>query len=154
MRRGQVFNILEKFKNYKDIELVTSSAENKFQIIKEKNIKIVKLPIKKKNLHYWTQKEILDYSFKAYKYYKGKDYDLIYAFFGVPCGFIAYLLKKPYIISLRGSDIPGFNERFGFGVNIVLDHYICLGDQGQFQDQLEEYQDQDYYLLDKFIILD
>jgi glycosyltransferase involved in cell wall biosynthesis len=34
------------------------------------------------------------------------------AFFGVPSGMIAYLLKKvfniPYVVSLRGGDVPGF----------------------------------------------
>lgn len=38
--------------------------------------------------------------------------DVTLAFFGAPSGMIAYLLKKlfhiPYIVSLRGGDVPGF----------------------------------------------
>lgn len=38
--------------------------------------------------------------------------DIVLAFFGVPSGVIAYFFKKqfkiPYIISLRGADVPGF----------------------------------------------
>ena len=38
--------------------------------------------------------------------------DLILAFFGIPCGLTAYSLKQilgiPYIVSLRGGDVPGF----------------------------------------------
>ncbi|HID28004.1 MAG TPA: glycosyltransferase family 4 protein [Methanosarcinales archaeon] len=72
----------------------------------------------KKKLHYWTQREILAYSKRAYKYIKKlmqiKKYDVTHAFFGIPSGAIAYLFKKeiPYVVSLRGSDVPGFNKRF------------------------------------------
>jgi len=38
--------------------------------------------------------------------------DVILAFFGVPCGPIAWLIEKfsgiPYLVSLRGGDVPGF----------------------------------------------
>jgi len=38
--------------------------------------------------------------------------DMIIAFFGLPAGFIAWRFKKafgaPYIVSLRGADVPGF----------------------------------------------
>jgi glycosyltransferase involved in cell wall biosynthesis len=45
---------------------------------------------------------------------KEKEYDLCHAFFGIPCGAIAYQFRNkiPYIVSLRGSDVPGFNKRF------------------------------------------
>lgn len=102
------------------VDLVTSSAKGMAEIESiGKNITIYKVPIHKKDIHYWTQKEILDYSWKA----NGKikelmrtyRYDVIHAFFTVPCGALAYLYKKnvPFIVSLRGSDVPGFNKRFG-----------------------------------------
>ncbi|MCU0598944.1 MAG: glycosyltransferase [Desulfobacterales bacterium] len=41
-------------------------------------------------------------------------YDLIHYFFGLPTGFLALLpgphRKIPYIVSLRGSDVPGYDE--------------------------------------------
>jgi len=104
-----------------EVDLVTSSPNTKFK--KEElgdNIVIHKLPIGKKKLHYWTQREILAYSKRAYKYIKKlmqiKKYDVTHAFFGIPSGAIAYLFKKeiPYVVSLRGSDVPGFNKRFSF----------------------------------------
>jgi glycosyltransferase involved in cell wall biosynthesis len=76
------------------------------------NVTIHKLHVKKKNMHYWTFKELLVWSIKAYFYAKRfKNYDIIHAWFGWPCGVIAYMLRKPYIISLRGSDVPGYNPR-------------------------------------------
>ena len=44
-----------------------------------------------------------------------KKYDLYHAIFGFPSGMVPFLIKKyPYIVSLRGSDVPGFmNPRFG-----------------------------------------
>jgi len=114
------YYILKEFsqKDGIEIDLVTSSATSKFEIERiGKNITIYKLPINKKEIHYWTQKEIFLYSLKALKYINKlnvTNYDLIHAFFGIPCGAVAYLFRKkiPYIVSLRGSDVPGFNSRF------------------------------------------
>ena len=116
------YYILKEFSG-KDIEvdLVTTSPTGKFEQDRMgENITIHKLPVRKKRIHYWTQKEVLSYSWKAYRYIKRlkeeRKYDLIHAFFGIPCGAIAYRFRKemPYVVSLRGSDVPGFNERFSF----------------------------------------
>jgi len=99
------------------IDLVTSSVD-KFRIEQfSDNITIHFLDIGKKgNLHFQSNKDLLVYSWKAYWYSKKlkkkERFDLIHAFFGVPCGFIAMLLKIPYIVSLRGSDVPFYNKRF------------------------------------------
>jgi glycosyltransferase involved in cell wall biosynthesis len=100
------------------IDLVTSSANGIFEkeVITD-TISIYKLPVKKKSIHYWTMNEIVSYSLQARSFIKKmgpEKYDLIHAFFGVPCGVLAHRYRKkiPYIVSLRGSDVPGFNERF------------------------------------------
>ena len=91
------------------------------------NIKIVKVGIKKTNLHYWTKPEVISWLWKAGRYHKqlvksGK-YDLAHAFFGFPTGYLPYKTadKLPYLISLRGSDVPGYNVRLG------LDYYLLAG---------------------------
>jgi len=125
--------ILREFSKYKDIEidLVTSSIDEERVEEFSKNITIHYLDIGKKgNLHYQSNKDLLIYSKKAYSYSKElieklakqkgkkkkKKYDLIHAFFGIPCGFIALGLKRkykiPYIVSLRGTDVPFYNRRF------------------------------------------
>lgn len=114
--------ILKEFANKDlDVDVVTSSSSKTFEMEKiGDTVNIYKLPINKKDIHYWTQREIITYSWKANKFIKKlmeeQEYDVCHAFFGIPCGAISYLLRKkiPYIVSLRGSDVPGFNDRFGF----------------------------------------
>ena len=45
-------------------------------------------------------------------------YQLTHSFFTVPCGLVYMLLRfefgLPYVISLRGSDVPWYSERFAW----------------------------------------
>lgn len=115
------YYLLKEFsKQNLEVDLVTSSATGLSETEKiGENVTIYKVPIYKKDIHYWTQKEILDYSWKANgrirELMRTYRYDVIHAFFTVPCGALAYLYKKniPFVVSLRGSDVPGFNKRFG-----------------------------------------
>ena len=73
-----------------EVDLVTSSAMNRFETENfSTNITIYKLAVGKKNIHYWTQREILTYSWKARRFakklIKEKRYDLCHTFFGIPC---------------------------------------------------------------------
>ena len=114
------YHLLEELinKNGLEIDLVTSSSGVFHKKIFSKNITGHFLDINKKeeNFHHQSIKDLLIYFLKAFFYsrnlLKQKNYDLIHAFFGVPCGLIALLLNKPYIVSLRGSDVPYFNQRF------------------------------------------
>jgi len=114
--------ILKEFaKKNLEVDLVTSSPSKTSETEKiGDTISIYKLPVNKKDIHYWTQREIITYSQKSHGFIKNllkeKEYDVCHAFFGIPCGAIAYLFreKMPYIVSLRGSDVPGFNNRFSF----------------------------------------
>jgi glycosyltransferase involved in cell wall biosynthesis len=117
--------ILKEYSKIPDlkVDLVTSSIDGEYHLEKGgENIFIHRLPIgkNKDNLHYQSQKELLTYAWKAYffakKLIRKNKYDLSHSFFTVPCGFISFLLRKkyriPYIVSLRGSDVPGYSERF------------------------------------------
>lgn len=113
------YYLLKEFSKHPDLEidLVTSSiAVFKIQKFSE-NIVIHFLDINKKgNLHYQANRDLLKYSCKAYFYckklIKEKQFDLCHAFFGIPCGYVAMKLGLPYIVSLRGSDVPFYNKRF------------------------------------------
>ncbi len=107
------------------LDLITSSINEKYHLEKiGDNINIHRLPIgkNKNNLHFQSQKELLVYTWRAYffarKLSRKNNYDLTHSFFTVPCGPLSLLLwrrkKIPYIISLRGSDVPGYSERFSF----------------------------------------
>lgn len=111
--------LAKEFKNFPDlqIDIITSSHEGYREEDFSSNIKIYFLNInKKENCHIQSNWELIKYSWKAYllgrKLRQRNHYDLIHAFFGIPCGFVALLLRTPYIISLRGSDVPGHNPKF------------------------------------------
>jgi L-malate glycosyltransferase len=106
-----------------DVDLITSSHDNNFHLEKMGDrVRIHKLPIGKseKNLHFQSKKDLLVYSWKAYRYgkklLKKEKYDISHSFFSVPCGFLSLLFKWqfriPYVVSLRGADVPGYSERF------------------------------------------
>jgi L-malate glycosyltransferase len=81
------------------------------------NITIYKVGIHKKELHHWRRAEVIEWLIKAGFHYRmllrRNNYDLVHAFFGFPTGWLCYRSagKLPYIISLRGSDVPGQNAR-------------------------------------------
>jgi glycosyltransferase involved in cell wall biosynthesis len=89
------------------------------------NIIIYKVGLHKKSLHYWRKTEVLEWLFKARPRYRkllrDNEYDLVHAFFGFPTGWLCYRTaeKLPYIISLRGSDVPGYNARLGLDYKIL-----------------------------------
>ncbi len=64
--------------------------------------------------------DLLRYTWSGYKkaaeLMGQQKYDFIHAFFGVPCGAMAWRLSRkfgvPYIVSLRGADVPGFSDRY------------------------------------------
>lgn len=102
-----------------EVDLVTSSVDKDYHLEKAgENINVHRLPIGKnpQTLHYQSQKELLVYSWRAFRFskklMKEKKFDLCLAFFGIPCGFIAMILGLPYIVSLRGSDTPFYSARF------------------------------------------
>lgn len=99
------------------VELVTSSTDT-FAIEElAPHVRIHKLDIGKSgNIHYQSMKDLLVYAWKAFWYsrklLRQKPIDGIHAFFGIPCGVVAMLLRRTYIVSLRGSDVPFYNQRF------------------------------------------
>ncbi|MBI1387994.1 MAG: glycosyltransferase [bacterium] len=81
--------------------------------------RVITYPLKKRDLHYWRRGEIIRYLIQHDHIVRDaaqeKDFDLCHAFFGFPTGLIAWrrCANIPYIVSVRGSDVPGYNKRFG-----------------------------------------
>lgn len=112
------YHLLKEFSSYPSlkIHLITSSTKNYYEQQFSPNIRIFFVNINKKgSLHHQSYKNLVTYSWKSYllakKLNKEQCYDLTHAFFGVPCGCIAMKLKMPYIVSLRGSDVPNHNPK-------------------------------------------
>ncbi len=83
------------------------------------NIHLYRLAVGKQQKHYWTQREVLTFLLRAQplvsRLMHENQYDCSHAFFGFPSGALSWWQRKklPYLVSLRGSDVPGFNPRFG-----------------------------------------
>lgn len=110
-----------------EVHLITSSVTSHLEHIRVGgNVYVHRLPIGKnaKNLHHQSLKDIVVYSAKAWWFSRTllreaqTPFDVTLAFFGVPCGFIAWLLKLqyelPYIVALRGSDVPGYSAKYAW----------------------------------------
>lgn len=107
-----------------EVHLVTSAAGKEaehFHLGGE--VHIHRLPIGKdpNKLHSQSLSDIIVYSAKALIFSwqlirREKGFDATLAFFGVPCGFLAYILKLcfgiPYVVALRGSDVPGYSKKY------------------------------------------
>lgn len=111
------------------VDLITSGAgaERESDRIAER-IRAFKLPVGKKNVHYWTAPEIARWTWGAARLGKQltdrHGYDLSHCWGGWPSGLVGYHLRDrcPYLIGLRGSDVPGYNVRLR-----VLDRLVFQG---------------------------
>ena len=108
------------------IDMLTSASNPDFKSEKfSENITIHKVGIHKKHLHFWRRIEVIEWLVKAGFYYRRllqkNNYDLAHAFFGFPTGWLCYrnVRRLPYIISLRGSDVPGQHARLQLDYKIL-----------------------------------
>lgn len=118
-------NLLQEFVKNPDlkIDLITSSLLNTWEVEKiSENIGIYKVPIgQKTRASYQKQTPLNMLLYVKNSYLQAKDllqqnhYNLAH-FFGYPGAWQGYLLKRlyqlPYLISLRGVDVPFYNLRF------------------------------------------
>jgi glycosyltransferase involved in cell wall biosynthesis len=122
--------LFNRFKHYPDItiDLITSASGNRKQTQNfSDNIRIIELPVGKKNIHHASNVELIRYavksSFTAFQLYKKQKYDLALVWTSVPSGLPALLLKlfkrTPYIVRIGGPDIPGFEERYAFIYKLI-----------------------------------
>ena len=120
--------ILKEYANCNDltIDVLTSAPKPGFFTEKfSENITIYKVGVHKKSLHHWHKIEVIEWLLKAQLHYRrmlrNNNYDLVHAFFGFPTGWLCYRTanKLPYIISLRGSDVPGKHARLKLDYKIL-----------------------------------
>ncbi len=120
--------LLKQYADNSDLQVDVLTSAPKPGILKENfadNITIYKVGIHKKHLHFWRRTEVVEWLFKAGFLYKKliqeNDYKFAHAFFGFPTGWLCYRNagKLPYIISLRGSDVPGDNVRLKLDYKIL-----------------------------------
>jgi glycosyltransferase involved in cell wall biosynthesis len=121
-------NLLKQYAKRDDlsVDVLTSAAQP--GLFTEKfsdNVTIYKVGLHKKDLHFWRKTEVIEWLFKSKFHYrkllKQNNYDLVHAFFGFPTAYLCYKSSKklPYIISLRGSDVPGQHTRLKLDYKIL-----------------------------------
>ena len=121
--------ILNEWKDAPDFEvhLVTSAVSGKYEKAQlGTSVFVHRLPIGKNSskLHSQSSRELIAYYFAALFFLpgfilreqkKGK-FDATLAFFTVPCAALAFIVsvffRIPYVVSLRGADVPGFSEKY------------------------------------------
>jgi len=117
--------ILKNLKNKSNLSVdLISASQNEYKEKQFSSIsRLLLLDIGKKgqNLHFQSIKDLIIFSWKSFFTAKkiAKDYDLIVAWSGIPSGVLAYFLRIPYIILLRGSDVPFYEKRWKY-----LDKFI------------------------------
>ena len=120
--------LLQQYAGNSDLTVDVLTSAPKPGFVKEsfaENITIYKVGLHKKQLHHWRKTEVLEWLFKAGFHYRRllreNDYDFAHAFSGFPTGWLPYRCsqKLPYIISLRGSDVPGEHARLKLDYKIL-----------------------------------
>jgi phosphatidyl-myo-inositol dimannoside synthase len=115
--------MLERFSRIPglEIDLITSASGNRSEEeLFSSNIKIYKVPVRNKNIHHSSNRELIEYFFRALrlalKFSRQRSYDLGFAWSAVPAGAIALALRRlvglRYIVRVCGPDIPGFERRY------------------------------------------
>jgi phosphatidylinositol alpha-1,6-mannosyltransferase len=106
------------------VDLVTSSRTRDRYDVQHfgPGITIYRVPVDNKNIHHSSNQELLRYAWRGLvvsrRLVRQHRYDLSFAFAGVPAGAMSYALKAtaglPYVVSLQGPDVPGFEARYGY----------------------------------------
>lgn len=109
-----------------DVDVVTSGQESGIHIEDlSQSMRIHRVGIPKQSLHRWKRSEVLCWLWRAQRYYrrllKQNDYQLVHAFFAFPSAWLCYRSRHqlPYLVSLRGSDVPGQNARLQLEYKIL-----------------------------------
>jgi glycosyltransferase involved in cell wall biosynthesis len=101
-----------------EVDLVTSGLGN--IPIDERlapNIRARRLPVGKRDPQFWRASELARWGFGAGRHSRflmGRArFDLCHCWAGWPAGVLGYRLRReqPYVVALRGSDVPGYSRR-------------------------------------------
>ncbi len=111
------YYLVKEFRKIKDIkvDVLTSSPDKHREMSLSPNIRIIRLDIGKngRNLHHQSYLDLLRFfwSSTAWVLKHRGSYDLIHAFSGLPGSITAFFSGRPYLVSFRGADEPGYEPR-------------------------------------------
>lgn len=113
------------------IDLVTSGPQPELERRRlSERIVVHRLPVAKRDPHYWRAGELASWTFAASGYAARLaamgGYHICHCWAGWPSGMIGYRLRNrvPYVVSLRGSDVPGYNTRLRMLDPLLMRHMV------------------------------
>ena len=101
-----------------EVDVLTSGTTQNIEKEAGPSGEVIRLPVGKKAIHYWTYPEAIRFTWQARRFIRKfshlQTYSIHHAFFTIPSALVAFPWRKrhPYIVAIRGSDVPGFNNRF------------------------------------------
>lgn len=99
------------------IDLVSSGPGRRLEILRRGAATIHLLPVGKRDLDHWRPDELgrwmVGAARRARELMQAGPFDLCHCWSGFPAGLVGWWLRhrQPYLVSLRGSDVPGYNRR-------------------------------------------
>lgn len=125
---SQLLDELAKFSSLR-IDLVTSGPGPRVEVARPSpSVAIHRVPVNKRADHFWRPSELAEWLVRALPYSRrlvaARGFDVCHCWSGWPAGVIGFALSKrlPYVVSLRGSDVPGYNERLRWLDPLVFRH--------------------------------
>jgi glycosyltransferase involved in cell wall biosynthesis len=103
-----------------EVDLVTSGTQPQVERVDlGPHVRIHRLPVAKIDPRFWRARELAEWLWRALPYAgalaRRQRFDIAHCWAGWPSGVVGWRLqlhtRLPYIVSLRGSDVPGYNER-------------------------------------------
>jgi glycosyltransferase involved in cell wall biosynthesis len=112
------------------VDLVTSGPAARSAGVEDHGelLRIHRVPIAKRDIHFWSTTELAQWTARALavsrRLARERSFDLCHCWSGWPSGWIGYALRNrlPYLVALRGSDVPGYNPRLKLLDPLLLRH--------------------------------
>lgn len=104
------------------VDVLTASLRGKPPTVRENGITVYRVASYRKSIHEAGLLAAATYLFSSLRMLRQLsrqyDYDVFHFYFGLPTGllglYVRWWLKKPYVIALRGSDVPGYDQTRGW----------------------------------------
>lgn len=100
------------------VTVVTSSVSGRVVDSVSETVRVIRVPVGKRDVHHWRFSELFWYLLRARKEMARLSFDVVHCIPSSPC-FLLALGCGRRVLSLRGSDVPGFNTRLR-----VLDFFV------------------------------
>lgn len=113
---AQVLRVLSRRPDLR-IDVISSGLGREIEVVRQGSATIHLLPVGKRDLNHWQPDELLRWmvgsSRSARALLRDGPFDLCHCWSGFPAGLVGWWLRdrQPYLVSLRGSDVPGYNRR-------------------------------------------